>query len=55
MAPSTNIPLWVTIIGNFGFPIAITLYLFIRFERKIEKLELDIHDLIHMIELWKKR
>jgi hypothetical protein len=34
-----DVPLWVTILGNFGFPIAITIYLFYRFERKIEKLE----------------
>lgn len=34
-----DVPLWVTIIGNFGFPIAITIYLFYRFEKKIEKLE----------------
>ena len=26
---------WIMIIGNFGFPIAITVYLFIRFEKKI--------------------
>ncbi len=29
-------PMWVAIIGNFGFPIAITMYLFIRFERSLE-------------------
>lgn len=32
----------ITIIGNFGFPIAITVYLFIRFEKKIENLEKSI-------------
>jgi Trk-type K+ transport system membrane component len=34
-----DIPQWTIILGNFGFPIAITIYLFLRFERKIEKLE----------------
>lgn len=34
-----DIPLWTTILGNFGFPIVITIYLFLRFERKLEKLE----------------
>lgn len=36
---TVDVPLWTTVIGNFGFPIAITIYLFYRFERKIEKLE----------------
>lgn len=38
MAPE-SIPVWISLIGNFGFPIAITIYLFIRFERKLDKLE----------------
>lgn len=37
MTPA-EIPVWITLIGNFGFPIAITIYLFLRFEKKIEKL-----------------
>ncbi|EPD51507.1 YvrJ family protein [Paenisporosarcina sp. FSL H8-0542] len=36
---TVDVPLWTTVIGNFGFPIAITIYLFYRFEKKIEKLE----------------
>ncbi|WP_102692272.1 YvrJ family protein [Rummeliibacillus pycnus] len=35
----TEFPLWVSLLGNFGFPIAITIYLFLRFEKKFEKLE----------------
>lgn len=34
-----NIPSWIRIIGNLGFPIAITVYLFVRFERKLDGLE----------------
>ncbi|WP_445478281.1 YvrJ family protein [Lysinibacillus irui] len=34
-----TIQIWVSLIGNSGFPIAITVYLFIRFEGKIDKLE----------------
>ncbi|MGM9965913.1 MULTISPECIES: YvrJ family protein [unclassified Rummeliibacillus] len=41
----TEFPLWVSILGNFGFPIAITIYLFLRFEKKFEKLEEVILDL----------
>jgi len=34
-----NIQMWINLIGNSGFPIAITIYLFVRFEKKIENLE----------------
>ncbi|WP_074432972.1 YvrJ family protein [Bacillus ndiopicus] len=37
-------------IGNFGFPIAITVYLFYRFERKIENLEKVIMELTQVIK-----
>lgn len=33
-----DFPLWVSIIGNFGFPVALAVYLLIRFEKKLEKL-----------------
>lgn len=36
---AAEFPLWVSLLGNFGFPIAITIYLFLRFEKKFEKLE----------------
>lgn len=41
---------WIMIIGNFGFPIAITIYLFIRFEKKIENLEVSINRLSEVIK-----
>lgn len=47
--PLNEMPLWVSILGNFGFPIAITIYLLIRFERKIERLSIMIQDLEKMI------
>ncbi len=50
MAPLEDIPSWVVITGNFGFPIVITLYLLIRFEKKIENLQLAIQDLIKVIK-----
>jgi hypothetical protein len=34
-----DFPQWIMIIGNFGFPVAITFYLFMRFERKLDALE----------------
>lgn len=43
-------PVWVSIIGNFGFPIAITAYLFIRFEKKLEDLEKVITNLSETIK-----
>ncbi|MFY3791226.1 YvrJ family protein [Ureibacillus sp. MALMAid1270] len=33
------------IVGNFGFPVAITIYLLVRFEGKIDKLRESIDDL----------
>lgn len=36
-------------IGNFGFPIVITIYLFHRFEKKIERLEQVIQELSKVI------
>ncbi|MFC9541355.1 MULTISPECIES: YvrJ family protein [Lysinibacillus] len=41
---------WIMIIGNLGFPIAITIYLFIRFEKKIENLEQSINYLSEVIK-----
>ncbi|MGE7842273.1 YvrJ family protein [Lysinibacillus sp. NPDC093712] len=41
---------WIIIIGNFGFPIAMTFYLFIRFEKKLENLELSINKLSELIK-----
>jgi hypothetical protein len=38
-------PLWVSILGNFGFPIALAVYLLIRFEKKIERLVAMIQEL----------
>ncbi|TYS58401.1 YvrJ family protein [Sutcliffiella horikoshii] len=33
-----EMPLIVTILGNFGFPVMIAIYLLIRFEKRIENL-----------------
>lgn len=49
MSP-VDTPVWVAIIGNFGFPIAITIYLFIRFERKLGDLEKVITNLSETIK-----
>lgn len=53
MSPET-VPLWVSLIGNFGFPISITVYLFIRFEKKIDALEIVIIELSTVIKELKK-
>jgi len=55
MGPVTfEMPQWVMILGNFGFPIAITVYLFLRFEKKIEKLESVIVQLNETIQALRK-
>ncbi|WP_336246357.1 YvrJ family protein [Sporosarcina cyprini] len=43
----------IQMIGNGAFPILITLYLLQRFEKKINKLELEIHELINVIDVTK--
>lgn len=45
-----EMPDWITILGNFGFPISITIYLFVRFEKKLEKLEAVIENLGEIIK-----
>jgi YvrJ protein family len=49
-----EVPQWITIVGNFGFPIAITIYLFLRFEKKLERLEIVINQLSEVIKESKK-
>jgi len=39
MLTPENIQMWMNLIGNSGFPMAITIYLFMRFEKKMESLE----------------
>ncbi len=46
---TADISLWTTILGSFGFPIVITIYLFLRFERRLEKLEEVILKLAEVI------
>lgn len=41
---------WVLLLGNFGFPILIAVYLLIRFERKIEALTSVIIELKNSIK-----
>lgn len=43
----------VSLIGNVGFPIAITLYVLMRLEAKMEKLNENIVKLTNVIELIK--
>ncbi|MDF0725780.1 YvrJ family protein [Cytobacillus sp. S13-E01] len=45
---------FIQLIGNFGFPIVITMYLLHRFEKKIEGLEAAIHTLAKVIDPPKK-
>lgn len=40
----------VNIIGNFGFPIAVTIYLLVRIESKLAQLTESIHELTTAIK-----
>ncbi len=39
----------VQLIGNFGFPIVVTIYLLHRFENKIDSLESTIHNIANVV------
>lgn len=39
----------LTAVGNFGFPIVITGYLLLRFEKKLDSLNTTIQELLHVI------
>ncbi|MFJ5769792.1 YvrJ family protein [Psychrobacillus sp. NPDC093180] len=39
----------VPLIGNFGFPIVVSIYLLHRFENKIESLENAIHNIENVV------
>jgi len=41
----------VNLIGNVGFPIAVSLYLLVRIEQKLESLTLSINNLSHIMNL----
>jgi hypothetical protein len=45
---------WYNAIANIGFPIAIALYLLIRFEKRIDGLREDISKLEHAIRELKR-
>lgn len=40
----------LTLIGNFGFPIAVSVYLLVRIEHKLDELTMSIHELCQCIE-----
>ena len=39
----------VVLIGNFGFPVAVSLYLLVRLEGKLERLTESIHSLSEVL------
>ncbi|RBP44177.1 YvrJ family protein [Garciella nitratireducens] len=43
----------LTQIGNFGFPMVISIYLLVRFEGKIQSLTESIYQLAKVIEMMK--
>ncbi|MED1865864.1 YvrJ family protein [Fictibacillus nanhaiensis] len=45
-----TLPTWITIIGNFGFPVMVTIYLLHRFEKRIETLTAAIDQLKNVVD-----
>lgn len=50
----TGLSEMTAIIGNVGFPIAITIYLFLRFEKRLENLEKCLSELTEVIKILEK-
>ena len=50
-----ELSLWFQAVGNFGFPIAITAYLLLRFERKIVDMQNKIHELVKVTERMERK
>jgi len=46
---------FIQIIGNFGFPVALAIYLLVRFENRLELLRVSIDNLIKNIENLEKK
>ncbi|MEH6987144.1 MULTISPECIES: YvrJ family protein [Cytobacillus] len=44
-----DIQAWITVMGNFGFPVVVSIYLLVRFEKKIETLGSTIQELGEII------
>lgn len=51
----TSLNEWVFILGNFGFPVVVAVYLLIRFEKKIEVLTAIINELKNTLTKRNKR
>lgn len=45
-----EIAAWISVISNVGFPVMVTMYLLIRFERKLENLQNVILELSKVIK-----
>lgn len=41
---------WLTLLGNFGFPIAVSMYLLVKFEKKLDHLSSVVQDLKTVVE-----
>jgi hypothetical protein len=40
----------LTLLGNFGFPIAVSMYLLLKFEKKLDNLATVVQDLKEVVE-----
>lgn len=47
--PANEGSFWITLLGNFGFPIVVSTYLLMRFEKKLENLTTVVQDLKEVV------
>jgi len=43
--PGDENGIWFTLLGNFGFPIAVSTYLLVKFEKKLDHLTTVVQEL----------
>lgn len=55
MSSLYDIPMFIHLLANFGFPIMISIYLLMRFEKRIERLEKILGDLAELIKFMSNR
>ena len=44
--------IWLSVIGEYGFPVAVTFYLLYRIEKKLDQLN---HSVLYLVKLWQQQ
>ena len=44
--------IWLSVLGEYGFPVAVTFYLLYRIEKKLDQLN---HSVLYLVKLWQQQ